>query len=539
MNFTGHQAADAAQSITNALTDAANAAQKGEFQRAENLYRQVRLAVPTIAGIAFSHGKVLSELGRMDEAAEAYRHVVSLNPDHAGAWSDLGNILFKQRRYTEAEIAYRRALALKTGAAELSNLACALMNQDRLDEAENELRRAMEMAPDFASAHANLGNVLAQKGQWAQSIESYREAIRLDPTSAVAWSDLGHIYLELDQGQEALAAYDQALAIRADYSQAALNRALALLRLRQHEAGWHAYEERWKVPPHSGQRNPAAHVPRWRGESLEGKRLLVWHEQGLGDTIQFCRYAADLAALGAQVIMLVPTSLIDLIRGVPGVVDVVSEAGPEFQADFQIPLMSVPHVLQRPLGQSIAPLPYLHADAQLKDIWQKKMSDINGLKVGLAWSGDPRPHDRIANLTNRRRSVSFTQLAPLAKVKGITFISLQKGIASDEADSRAFEAPFWDKTADLHSFSDTAALIASLDLVITVDTSVAHLAIALGKPVWVLLRLGACWRWSQDTDTWYPNARLFRQAVAGDWAPVIDRIVTTLEDLTDIPESIV
>ncbi len=481
----------------------------------------------------FNLGNALLKTGELDEAARYLRRTLELKPDYSTAWSDLGNILFRQNKLAEAEAAYRQSLFLNPKVAEVhSNLSNVLMNTDRNGEAIAALLQAIQLKPHFAQSHSNLGNVLAQIGRPGEAIAPYREAIRLDPQYAEPWSNMGTALVRLGRHQEALEAYDRAVAIRPDYAEAQLHRAFVLLSEDRTEQGWEAYRWRWKARANSNADRPTLTLtlPEWDGEAVAGKQLVVYHEQGFGDTIQFCRYAADLAALGAEVTMLVPPSLERLLKRVPGIARVITKGMDGQDADFQVPLMSVPGILGTRIGQSAAGVPYIHADPNAVERWQQRLRHLAGFRVGLVWSGDPRPQDRAASLTDRRRSLTFPQIAPLLELPGIDFVSLQKGSPAAQATGVRTASPLQEYAGELNDFADTAALIATLDLVIAADTSVAHVAGALGKPVWILSRFDGCWRWLRDRDDtpWYPSARLFRQDISADWTPVVARVAEAL-----------
>jgi tetratricopeptide (TPR) repeat protein len=480
----------------------------------------------------FNLGNALMQIGQLDEAIPYLKRTLELKPAYAEAWSDLGNILFRKNLLAEAEEAYRQALALKPDMAEIySNLSNVLMNTDRTEEAMGALMQSIRLKPHFAQAHSNLGNLLTQLDRLEEAIGPYREAIRLDSHYPEPWSNMGNVLVRLGRHDEALAAYDRAVAIRPDYAEAQVHRAFLLLQAGRTDEGWPAYEWRWKARAQSDQDRPKTALPEWHGESLNGKRIMIYHEQGYGDTLQFCRYAADVAALGAEVIFLAPRQLDRVLQDVPGIARVITSAGVDFMADYQVPLMSVPGLLGKAMGESIATVPYIRADPALAEGWKLKLAGLKRFRVGLVWAGDPRPHDRAAYLTDRRRSLSFAQIAPLFDVQGVDFVSLQKGAGARQID---LALPLFDPTVELKDFADTAALIANLDLVIAADTSVAHVAGALGKPVWILSRFDGCWRWllGRDDTPWYPAARIFRQAMPGAWEPVIDRVAEALGTLS-------
>jgi len=346
---------------------------------------------------------------------------------------------------------------------------------------------------------------------------------------AVALDDLRRL-------PEALASYDQALALAPERGDIQHNQAMCRLALGDYAAGWTQYEWRWRTQQMAGRRELIA--PLWLGhEPLAGRTILLHAEQGLGDTLQFCRYAADVAALGAEVILEVQPGLERLLERLAGVDRVVVRGQPLPVHDFQTPLMSLPLALGVDVG---TPRPaYLTADPDEAADWAQRLAP--GLRVGLCWAGGIRPDRPVANRIDARRSLSLEALRPLA-VAGVSFYSLQKGPPAAqlaEAKARDWGGPeIVDLTDELQDFADTAALVANLDLVITCDTAVAHLAGGMGKPVWILNRYDACWRWlvGRDDSPWYPSARLFTQNTPGDWDAVVQRVAGELVDLAAAPE---
>jgi hypothetical protein len=295
--------------------------------------------------------------------------------------------------------------------------------------------------------------------------------------------------------------------------------------------GWAEHEFRWRgiLPPHGIDR------PQWRGEPAAGRRILLHPEQGLGDTLQFVRYAPLLAARGLSVVLEVQRPLLRLMQGMPGVEAVIAAGEKRPEVDLHCPLMSLPFACATDLESIPAATPYLSPPANLEKTWRARVPEqpgsAPGLLVGLVWAGNPRPEDVRTHYTDKRRSTGLAALAPLAEVAGMRWFSLQKDGATDPAAARAFD--FTDLMPQVADFADTAALVSQLDLVIAVDTSVAHLAGALGKPVWVLSRFDGCWRWlhGRDDTPWYPSMRLYRQEQPGDWAPVVARVAVDLARL--------
>jgi hypothetical protein len=306
-----------------------------------------------------------------------------------------------------------------------------------------------------------------------------------------------------------------------DNAEAHWHLAGALLRRCDFDEGWREFEWRWRLR-HSAPRRSFTQ-PEWDGGDLQGRTILLYCEQGFGDVIQFIRYVPLVAKLGAPVIVPAPSQLARLLQSVPGARIVTNDPLPPF--DLQLPLLSLPRVFNTGLQTIPAAIPYLHPDPLLVDQWKLKTScPGNGMKVGLAWAG------RATHPNDRNRSISLQRLSPLTEINGPVFFSLHKGEPAAQATNPPAGMKLIDLMADVHDFADTAALIANLDLVITVDTAVAHLAGAMGKAVWVLLPFPSDWRWllNRDDSPWYPTMRLFRQAQPGDWAAPILQIATAL-----------
>lgn len=516
----------------------------GRLPEAEAAYRQVLAARPAHAEAHNNLGNLLKDCGRLDEAAAQLRQAVAARPDWADAHYNLGNALDDQ---AEAERAYRNALALRPDfVGALINLGGALVRLDRVGEAEEAYRRAIAIEPDCANAHFGLGNVLFREAaqgrpeRLEEAEAAYRRAIALMPDFTAAYHNLG-ILLGEDgaRSDEAQGAFREVLRIDPESANSRLHLASALLRAGHFTEGWQCFEARYDDGlPQQVVERPSLSYPQWRGEPLAGKSLVVITEQGFGDTLQFCRYVTELKSRGAKKLTVVcPNALITLVESVDGVAqcigrDALATLPPH---DYWCFLMSVPAVVGTTLDSIPCGTPYLHVSAERVDRWRTRLP-ADTLKVGLVWGGVPRPWlaDPLAMFS--RRWFDVRHLEPLLEQRGITFVSLQKGPAVREQlatlPARLRPLEFMDDVAD---FADTAAIVASLDLVISVDTSVAHLAGALGKPVWVLLCSNACWRWldARDDSPWYPTARLFRQAAPGQWDAVLARVADELATWRD------
>jgi tetratricopeptide (TPR) repeat protein len=464
-------------------------------------------------------GNAYEALGRTEEAVACYRRALELQPEDAEACSNLGNALVTQGLLADAVGCFRRALSLRPDFVDAHyNLGNALRDQEKIDEAIASYRRALTLQPDLTKAYTNLGGVLMDWGQLDDAVACYRKAVELRPDHPDTYNNLGVTLGMQRRFDEAEACYRKALALWPDHAGAHNNVAMVLLARGELTAGWQENEWRWETPTMLGSRRAFAQ-PQWRGEVAEGQTLLIHAEQGFGDTLQFCRYASLAAARGLFVVMEVQRPLVRLMRGLPGVKLVVAQGEDLPPFDVHCPLLSMPAAL----GTTVATIPaspsYLYAEAAQVAAWQTRLDTVDDKRprVGLIWAGSARPVAALAAI-DRRRSLPPQRFAPLVAVPGLRFFSLQKGGPAAPADFALTD--FMD---EMNDFADTAALIANLDLVISVDTAVAHLSAALGKPVWLLDRFDADWRWlTGRTDSpWYPTLRIFRQPQFADWDTVL------------------
>jgi Flp pilus assembly protein TadD len=455
------------------------------------------------------------------------------DPTAAAAEQFAAALAHQQAGRVEAAIAaYRRLLALRPDLPEAQfNLGVALARLGRFEEAAGQFRRAIALRPDYMAAHNNLGTALRELGRPEEAEAAFRAVVRLAPALPQAHFNLGNAMKALGRADAAETCYRSALALKPDYHDATFNLATLLLAQGDMAPGWEAFEARWHTAALRADRRDFA-VPLWRGEAGDGGTLLIHAEQGFGDTLQFCRYAPLAAARGWRVVLEVQPPLVRLLAGLPGVAQIVGrgEALPPF--DRQCPMLSLPLAMGTTLQTVPAATSYLHADPARTAVLAARLaaSAPDGLRVGVVWAGSPRtdlpPRDAAHA---RRRSLDPALLAPLFDIPGLRFVSLQK--AGPLAPP---EMPMIDVMAEMEDFADTAALIAALDLVISVDTSVAHLAGALGRPVWVMTRRDHCWRWLEGrTDSpWYPALRIYRQSVQDDWTGVVAAVAADLRTLT-------
>jgi tetratricopeptide (TPR) repeat protein len=477
-----------------------------------------------------NRGAALQELKRFDEALASYDKAIALNPDYAEAFCNRGLALQELKRFDEALASYDKAIALNPDYAQaFYNRGLGFQRLKRFDEALMNYDKAIALKSDFAEALCNRGSVLEELKRLEEALASYDQAIALKPNVAEAFYSRGIVLHELKRFDEALASYDQAIALKPDYAEGFWNRALGMLLLGRYEEGWRDYEWRW-VAKDFPSRRPDLQLPAWQGEDLSGRHLLVLGEQGLGDTIQFVRYLPLLAERKCKVTFLAPAKLVRLLRRSLQTVEIVTELTADREIDFYVPLMSLPLRFNTTPASVPHKLPYLRAEAELEARWQAQVG-AHGFKIGIAWQGNP------CSKIDKGRSIALEQFVPLSRVPGVRMISLQKHVGLDQLSGLSKDAALeslgdaFDSGPD--AFIDTAAVMTNLNMVITADTSIAHLAGAMGRPTWVALKHVPDWRWLLDREDcpWYPTMRLFRQPRRDDWASVFARINQELKSL--------
>jgi FkbM family methyltransferase len=486
---------------------------------AGGITRQRRTSAAASLQAAIDRGMALHQQGRVFEAERVLQDVLRQRPDEPGLLHQLGVLALRTGRIDLAIELFDRAIALKPDVAEpYSDRGMALRKLGRYEDALASYERALALKPDFAMAFNNRGSVLLDLNRPADALASCEQAIALSPDLAIAHYNRGNALRDLRRPAEALTSYDRAIALKADFVEAHWDQSLCLLLLGRFDQGWPKYEWRKKRDEAVAVRSFAA--PLWRGEQdLAGKTLFLWWEQGMGDTIQFSRYAKLAQARGAKVVMSVQQPLHELLRQIGPGVEIVGPDEVPAAFDYHCPLLGLPLAFGTTLDTIPAQQPPLKPDPARAAAWMSRIPARTKPRIGLVWSG------RADHRNDRNRSIELQTLLPLLGA-GADWFCLQKEIRA--ADRAAFEqsgriAFFGD---ELDDFSDTAALVDLMDLVITVDTSVAHLAGAMAKPVWVLLPFSPDWRWllERDDSPWYPGARLFRQAEIGNWQHVIERV---------------
>ncbi|MGR0188454.1 tetratricopeptide repeat protein [Azospirillum aestuarii] len=528
------------------------ARQAGQGGLALAAYRRTTLIQPDLAEPMVQAGILLRYEGRTVEAVSVLRRAVRLRPDHGEAWHHLGVALQRLKDPTAPTALAHAATLLPEDATVRLNLGRARYEAGRWDDAAAALRSALALTPANDSALELLAAARHRTGGEGETVTVLRRLLRLRPDAANGWhalslsepGALGSLHRALALQPEhrnalsglanrlrdrreiaaSLRLHDRAVRLQPSSAEARWNRSLARLLAGDLTGGWEDYEARWGVADFPT-RPRGLPQPLWSGEDIAGRTILLHEEQGRGDAIQFVRYAPLVAARGARVLLEVGADLLPLFRGLPGVERVFARGEPLPAFDWQCPLLSLPRAFGTRLETIPAAVPYLTADPARAAAWRERLAG-DGLKVGLVWAGNPQ----FAG--DRERSPGLAALAPLLAVPGCRFFGLQLGPGHDELARRPTPPSFTDLEPEIRDFADTAAIMASLDLVLSSCTAPAHLAGALGVPLWLLLSHAPDWRWLLDRadSPWYPTARLFRQPRPGDWAAVAEEAAAALAE---------
>ena len=509
----------------------------------------------------YNLGTTLELQQQRQAAITTYHQVVTLNPQHVNAWHRLGNVFRQQQQFNEAIQCYQNVLKLTPNAPEVhNNLGLIYQSQNQLDIAQQHLQQAIQLNPKFAEAynnlgsvlkaqthfeqaivhfqhaiqlkpnyveaHYNLGNVFAAQMNYAQAVHYYQQAIKADKSYAPAYHNMGVMYDKQNQMEAAIDSYQHALHYQPDAAETHFDYAVALLKQGQFLEGWSEYEWRFKL----GKGNyPCLPQPRWQGESLHNKRLLIHWEQGFGDTIQFARYLPLIKA--EKILFACPHIIAPLFQNISNVEVVIADTMETLVSadyDLWLPLLSLPYVLNTTLDTIPGQCPYIKVDSEKVTLWQTRLPQT-GFKIGIVWAG------RATHENDHNRSCSIENFRALAQLSNVQLISVQK----EYRQPLPKDLPLIELSEQVHDFSDTAAIIANVDLVISVDTAVAHLAGAMNCPIWLLLPYAAEWRWLMDRNDspWYPSMQLFRQTQVGYWQDVFEQIYAKLSALTQLSKS--
>jgi len=482
--------------------------------------------MPTI-NEALMHAAGRHQAGQLQEAEQIYRQVLAVDPANFDAWHLLGVLASQSGRLDEGIACLARAVQLQPGQVDPHiNLGIALKDYNRLNDARAILQRAINLDRNRPDAWYNLGLVFQRQGLLEDAAKSYRQAVEIQPDYGDAHTNLGTVLVLQKQFDAALAHFRQALAINPSSREFHMNLASLLLRQGDFAGGWDEFEWRWKDGPPAS----AANVPFWDGSDLRGKTIVLQAEQGLGDTLQFIRYAPLIKQRGAAVVLESQSALVPLLSIVP-LDQIIAKGTPWPASDYYAPLMSLPRIMQTRLDNIPASIPYISADPARVMKWRERLGGISGFKIAIGWQGNPAfPEDR-------ERSIPLAEFAPLAELPGVKLVSLQKAAGTEQLTALGGKLGVLDLSAELDAqggaFMDSAAIMKNVDLVVTSDTAVAHLAGALGVPVWMALSFMPHWRWLVDRSDcpWYPTMRLFRQPQAGDWPAVFRQIAAALAQL--------
>jgi tetratricopeptide (TPR) repeat protein len=503
----------------------------GRLQIAAALYQE-------IVEIRSNHPEALHGLGiiayqqnNYDQALDYIGQAIAQKPESAQFYYNLGLVLIALAEPHRAIAAFNAAIGKKGDYAEAYyNLGNVFKALGKPDEAVENYKQVIAIQPQFVEAHYNLGNALKVSGRLEEAMVAFQECIRLKPEFPEPHNNMGLILKEQGRLEAALDCYSRAIDLQPQFAAAHWNRSLVLLLKGDFSHGWREYE--WRFQRGKWPRNFLKHhtAPKWDGSPFDAKRLLVFAEQGIGDTLQFIRYLPKVKELGGTVIFEAMASLIELLRGFEGIDELVTH-NPELSSavgcDFCIPLLSLPRLFNSNLNTIPAPISYLDPDPEKSKLWRGRVGQ-EGFRVGIVWAGRPE-HEN-----DHHRSCALEYFIPMAQMEGIRLFGLQKGEATRQVkklpDGRVVE----NLGEDFENFADTAGAVANLDLVISVDTSVAHLAGAMGKPVWLLLPFAPDWRWlmQREDSPWYPSMRLFRQKSRGDWPGVFQRVASELKNIS-------
>jgi tetratricopeptide (TPR) repeat protein len=480
---------------------------------------------PDYAEAYNSRGIVLAIQNRFDDAIAGFDSAIALKPDYAEAHNNRGIVLHDLARLDDALASFDKAIALQPdNASAYNNRGVALQDTKRHDDALASYDTAIALKPDYAAAYYNRGSVLQDLQRFDDALADFDKAIALKPDYAEAHNNRGVVLQDLKRLDEAIAAYDRTIALRPDDAEAYCNQSYCFLQLGRFEQGWRQHEWRKKLAKPVGDRSFAQ--PLWLGnQDISNKTLFVHWEQGFGDTMQFCRYGKLLKAIDANVVMSVQEPLYRLLKQTSPGIRILSHGEMPSAFDYHCPMMSLPLALGTTVQTIPAEQRYIFADEGLCKIWQARLPPRLKPRIGVAWSGSAK------HKNDHNRSIDLATVAPLFSADAY-WISLQKELRPGEPALLGELHQIVSYGEELKDFSDTAAVIDLLDLVITVDTSIAHLAAAMGKPVWILLPFNSDWRWllERDDSPWYPTARLFRQDDARSWGDVMARVRAALHD---------
>lgn len=485
----------------------------GKLLEAKNICLILLQKYPDHPSITSILGLIYFYLGNDKLAQKYYEHSLIKNPNNALAFHNLGMIFLKNGEIDNAITSFKKALSLNSELA--YSYYCLGLSYDikgKYNEALDFYKKAVNLEPKLVDAYNNMGIIMQKQGQFKEAIDFFKKAIEIEPNYAEVYSNMGLTYREYGMIENSISSYKKSLEINPNLIDAHVNLALSLLLKGDFINGWKEYEWRKKHLPYIFSK------PFWEGSDLSSKKIFIYTEQGFGDSIQFIRYIPLVYELGAKIILMCQKELESLFRNIKGIEELLTFGEPFPDFDFHCPLLSLPYIFNTDSESIPNNVPYLFPELLKIKKWSEKVrSDNRNLKVGLSWSGK-----------NHANHISL--FSPLLQLSNVTFYSLQKGEAASQVDNSPYNTKIVNLSNEINDFSDTAAIIENLDLVITIDTSVAHLAGALGKEVWTLLTYVPDWRWmlNRKDSPWYPTMRLFRQTSLGNWNSVFSDVLNEL-----------
>jgi len=510
--------------------DIGNAAvDRGELQNALHSYRRAVEIDPRFAQAFFNLGLLYKSLGHPREAEFYFRQSVELQPDSPSAHVQLAELFFSRGNMQASAAHYQEALRHDPSlAVAYNNLGNIHLRQGNFQEAIHCFRNVLRLRPTLAEGHYNLGSALKDAGDPEQAARALTRATQLRPDYAEAWNNLGLVHKALARYDQSINCFSRALRCQPNMAEARWNRSFVFLLMGNFRRGWQDFEARHDLLQRKLFYPFRLNSPRWDGSLRPRDTILVHDEQGLGDTLQFVRYLPQVKERCARVILETQAALIRLLKGFPGIDEVIERPSVERSnpiGDFHIPLMSLPRIFDTRPDSIPAVVPYIWTDLESAQRWAQRITGPD-FKIGIVWAGRPEHHN------DKNRSCRLQLFSPLARLSGVRLFSLQKGPALSQIRDADFQDSIVDLDPDLKDFAETAAAISRLDLVITVDTAVAHLVGAMGRPVWVLLPFIPDWRWmlGRSDSPWYPTMQLFRQQAPGCWESVVQKVMAVLRD---------
>ena len=510
-------------SVTQTLEIAGRYHRSGNIQQAQAHYRRILRDEPGQPEALHALGIIAFQLKKYDIANSLIGKAIESKPKVPQFYYNLGLVFIALKRQERAIQAFQEAIKIRPDYADAHyNLGLALKKQHQFEEAILNFKHVIKLTPDDADAYYNLGNAYEALGRYESAVETYRMAIRRNGAFAGAFNNLALVLKKMGRINEAINYFRKALRLQPALAEAHWNLSLSLLINGQFEEGWKEHEWRFMRGKRSTIYPHRFDIPLWDGSSFTGKRLFVHSEQGFGDTLQFIRYLPMVKRLGGTVIFEAFGPLLETMRGFPGI-DKLVELSPDRRhvenCDYYVPLMTLPMLFSTDIPTIPSNIPYIFAAPEKAGQWKNRINE-KGYNIGIVWAGKPE-HENDGN-----RSCELAQFLPLARIPGVELYGLQKGGAARQAKTLDGMKTIINFDRELKDFSETAAAIENLDLVISIDTALVHLAGAMGKPVWTLLPHAPDWRWllEREDSPWYPTMRLFRQPGRGDWGAVFDRV---------------